>query len=77
MDSPTMLHKSLKKHTQGTRFGLYGIDLKGKFKIYLAQPCLPGEFRLTVVGGECGTEYPCTQPRYLRSRNARPLGKII
>ena len=42
MDSPTKLRKSLKKHTQGTRFG-YGIDMKEKFKIYLAQPCLPGE----------------------------------
>ena len=42
MDSSTTLRKSLKKHTQGTRFG-YGIDMKEKFKIYLAQPCLPGE----------------------------------
>ena len=76
MDSLTMLRKSLKEHTQGTRFG-YGIpDLKGKFKMYLAQPCLPGEFRLTIVGGESGTEYFRTQPRYLRNGNAS-LGKII
>ena len=71
-----MLRKSLKKHTQGTRFG-YGIpDLKGKFKIYLAQACLPGEFRHTIVGGESGTEYLRTQPRYLRNRNAS-RGKMI
>ena len=35
-------------------------------------------FRLTIkiVGGDSGTEYLCTQPRYLRNRNAS-LGKII
>ena len=33
MDSLTKLRKSLKKHTQGTRFGLYGIDLQKKFNI--------------------------------------------
>ena len=43
MDSLTKLRKSLKKHTQSTRYGLYGIDLKKKFSICLAQPCLPGE----------------------------------
>ena len=69
-----MLRKSLQKHTQGTRFG-YGIpDLKGK--IYLAQACLPGEFQHTIVGGESGTEYLRTQPRYLRNRIAS-RGKII
>ena len=79
MDSLTKLRKSLKKHTQGTRSRLYGIDLQKKFYIYLAQPCLPGElclFRLKIVGGESGTKYLFTQPRYLRNRNA-PLGKII
>ena len=79
MDSLTKLRKSLKKHTQGTGSGLYGIDFQKKFNIYLAQPCLPGElclFRLKIVGGESGTKYLFTQPRYLRNRNA-PLAKII
>ena len=79
MDSLTKLRKSLKKHTQGTGSGLYGIDSQKKFKIYLAQPCLPGElslFRLKMVGGESGTKYLFTQPHYLRNRNA-PLAKII